>query len=154
MTARLIGPGVLAAMGLYVSIAAWDLGVWDLGEPGAGLFPLIFGTALVLLGSFAVARSVLVANAKLGARSGAGNERATAIPYRLTVYLAALVAYAVLFEVLGFAVSTACVFMTILVLAERVSLWKSIAITIVAIAVSYLLFKTFLAVPFPAGILG
>lgn len=153
MTGRLIGQGVLAALGLYVSAAAWDLGVWEIGEPGAGLFPLIFGATLALLGSLAVARSVLVANAKPAARSGAENDGACAIPYRLAVYLAALVAYAALFEVLGFVVSTAFVFMAILVLAERMLLWKSIAITIVAIVASYLLFTTFLSVPFPAGIL-
>jgi hypothetical protein len=155
MIARLVGSAVLGAIGLYVSVVAHRLGVWELGEPGAGLFPLIFGGTLAALAVMQILQIVLEARFRAVRQSGsAASAAAVGMPYRLPIYLSCMVAYAALFDVLGFIAVTAMVFMVLLVGAERMEVMPSIAITAGAVGASYIVFGKFLAVPFPPGVLG
>ncbi len=156
MIARLAGSAVLGAIGIYVSVVAQRLGIWEFGEPGAGLFPLIFGGTLAL---FAVVQSFQTVAAmrfqvRPALQSGAAATAPAGTPVRLVIYLSCMAAYAALFKALGFIVVTAVVFMVLLVGAERMRLLPSLAITAGAVGASYLIFAKFLAVPFPPGVLG
>ncbi len=154
MIARLVGSAVLGAIGIYVSVAAQGLGIWELGEPGAGLFPLIFGGTLALLAATQILQIAAAARLQIVQHAGAAASAVVGTPVRLVIYLSSMVAYAALFDVLGFIVVTALVFMVLLVGAERVRALPSIAITASAVGASYIIFGKFLAVPFPLGVLG
>jgi hypothetical protein len=154
MIARLAGSAVLGAIGIYVSVVAQRLGVWEFGEPGAGLFPLIFGGTLALLAAVQILQVAATMRLQPARHAGAPATAPAVMPARLAIYLSCMVAYAALFQVLGFIVVTALVFMVLLVGAERMRLLPSLAITAVAVGASYLVFGKFLAVPFPPGVLG
>ena len=154
MIAQLAGSVVLGAIGIYVTVVAQRLGVWELGEPGAGLFPLIFGGALALLAATQIFQIAATSRLKIVPRPVAGERAGAATPLRLAIYVSSLVAYAALFHALGFVVTTVLIFMVLLVGAERMRLLPSIAITAGAVGASYIIFGKFLAVPFPPGVLG
>jgi putative tricarboxylic transport membrane protein len=156
MIARLAGSAVLGAIGIYVSVVAQRLGIWEFGEPGAGLFPLIFGGTLALLSAMQILQSAATMRLqpRFARHAGATAAASAAMSVRLVIYLSCMVAYAALFQVLGFIVVTALVFMVLLVGAERMRLLPSLAITAGAVGASYVIFGKFLAVPFPPGVLG
>jgi hypothetical protein len=156
MIARLAGSAVLGAIGIYVSVVAQRHGIWEFGEPGAGLFPLIFGGTLALLAAVRILQVAAAMRFQLrpARHTGEAATASTGTPVRLAIYLSCMVAYAALFKVLGFIVVTALVFMVLLVGAERMRLLPSLAITAGAVGASYLIFGKFLAVPFPPGVLG
>lgn len=153
MMAQLVGAAVLGAIGIYVSIVAQRLGIWEFGEPGAGLFPLVFGGTLAVLSGVQIFQAAVAMRLK-PAGPGAAVAAPAGAPLRLIIYLSCMVAYAALFKVLGFVVVTMLVFMVLLVGAERMRLLPSLAIAAAAVGASYLIFAKFLAVPFPPGVLG
>ena len=154
MIARLAGSVSLGAIGIYVAVAAQGLGIWELGEPGAGFFPLILGGTLALLAATQVLQIAAAARFRPVRQAGAALATAGGTPVRLATYLVSMVAYAALFKVLGFVAVTSLVFMVLLVGAERMRLLPSLAITVGAVGASYIIFGRFLAVPFPPGVLG
>lgn len=73
---------------------------------------------------------------------------------KLISYIVALLAYAFLFDYLGYFMSSLIVLFFVLRFAEGVELVISRAVTFCTLIISYLVFDLLLLVPLPKGILG
>lgn len=145
----LLGLGAIAFGVLIISLTHHFPSL-EGGYPGPALFPRILGGLFILFGGILSFQSTK--------KSGLANLVQKGETYwpGFTNYLsvaAAVIAYMVLAEVLGF-VLTAFLILTLLMKKMGVSLLKSVLIAIATSVSINLLFGKFLLVPLPWGILG
>jgi hypothetical protein len=140
-----LGQFGLAALGLYVSVAAQSLGLWtDLG-PGPGLFPLVLGIALLVLTAMWVAQTVVQR------RSGTADDQSVEKldrPYVLGV-VGGLILLAALMDLLGFQISMALFLFAELKWLGRQRWWIAAAIAFIGSIGIFVVFDRFLAVQLP-----
>ena len=135
-------------LGLFVMFFSYKLGLGGLRNPGPGLMPFLLGFFLFLVSLYFL---VTFLYKKVG-RDGVVKEKQSQINYvRLCLVLASLFAYSLIFETLGFLITT----LLILIILFRTTnnRWYAVLIASVLTAfVSYFLF-TYLGIRFPKGIL-
>ncbi|WP_188195265.1 tripartite tricarboxylate transporter TctB family protein [Nonomuraea sp. SYSU D8015] len=127
------------ASGVVAAIMSVNLGIGTLPAPGPGMWPLIVSVAMV------VAAAVLV----LQSRPRGDEERFTKDVVVVAIAAASLVAYAFLFELVGFEVPTVALLVLWLKGLGRESWRLTAVVSIVATAALYLLFITALGVSLP-----
>jgi len=141
------------ALGLSLSIlSATKLSVLESAGPQEGFFPLIMGVIMAGLGMIVVFRSYTAeihATDKVLKKERAGY----ADTLRLLVYLALIVLYAIVFESLGFLVSSALFLALVLKIIEKKGWRITLLVTIVAVSTSYFLFTFLLHIPLPQGLI-
>ena len=124
---------------------AYNLGVGNVWQPGAGLIPL--GTAALLgvmsLGLF------LTALLK-GAQSHVGTLFEGIAWKKLALAVCALVAYGLGLEVLGFHICTFLLMVALLSLRGR-GFFRTLAFSFLTVLCVYLIFEAWLGCPFPPG---
>jgi Tripartite tricarboxylate transporter TctB family len=145
---RLIGHGVLAAVGLVALAMSLQLGVWRQNSPGEGLFPFLAALAMVGLSGAGLVRDWLNHSAPQGHMVGDRSGRV-----RVAAYLGALVFYAGTLEFFGFVVATALTITFILRFAERYSWRATLALTAGTVIGCQLLFVLWLGAMLPVGTL-
>jgi len=140
-----IGALLCLAVAGYGAWAGLGWGLWDgfTGEPGSGLFP---GLAALALGALALA---LFLRPSLAAEEAA--EEGPHDRRRVAGYVAALLAYAVLLEPLGYLIVTALVLLVVMLRLEGVQPRLALSVTLAALLLSWLLFERLLQVPLPRG---
>jgi putative tricarboxylic transport membrane protein len=132
------------ALGLFMSFYSYRLGLGHVRAPGPGLFPFCLGVFFFLL-----ALAVLVT--AIRERNTAGPEGPAGDVRKLSLVIAALFAYALLIEFLGFQATT---FLTLALLFRSAGYtkWRLIlAYSLVIVVITYFLF-TYLGVRFPPGV--
>jgi len=138
----------LLALALAVLFEASKLTFGTLSSPQAGFFPLILAIFL------AIFSLVLMAQAIGGTKEESGASRGgSAIWKRIALAVGALVVFGVLFESLGYVIST---FLFIAFLLRAVEQQKWSLVVVVAFFTSlatYLVFGLLLNTPLPRGIL-
>lgn len=132
---------------LFALAIAWEARLLPFGTinaPDSGFFPLSLAVALALLSGLVVLSTWLpqTAAAAMPSWRGAG---------RVMVAVATLVTYVAVINWLGYLLATALVMLLLLRGVERVRWGVSLAVTVVSVVVSYLLFRR-LGVPLPPGI--
>jgi len=138
---RGLGSLALAGAGGVGLASGYEYGLWDLGAPGPGFFPIVAGGALLLL-----------ALATLAEREGPAEDGV--FIRRLLGYVAGLVGFALAMEPLGALPAVAVLFVWLLGAVEGLS-WRAVAsTTVVATAGAWLLFDRLLNVPLPRGPFG
>jgi putative tricarboxylic transport membrane protein len=148
---------------VYTSIA-YHLPRATVGNPvGPIVFPLIVGYGMIALGALMVIQDQLRLRRAAGQRAqgtgGAGSQ--AAVQPRMTVYgrniaivAAVCVAYALLFERLGYVLSTFLFLESILLLFNGWKKWKMTLIVSLGFSIGvYILFSNFLGIPLPRMIL-
>lgn len=130
-------------LGASFMVAAWRLGVGELASPGPGLWPVI-ASALVICASLALVFT------EQDTRDYEAPTRGT---YRVVMGLLSLVTFALLFELLGFALSTPLMFLFWLRVLGRESWAMTVLLTVAGSTVLYLLFVVLLNAPMPRGVL-
>ena len=134
----------LLALGVAVCVRAVGLQVGSPTNPQPGFFPFLGA------GILAVLAALLVVRAALG--RGSTGMAFGAIP-RPLILVAALAVYTAILDRLGYPVATTGLAAVVLVILETRN-WLLIAAASLLLAVgSYLLFKVWLGVELPAGIL-
>ena len=133
---------------LFALAAGWEarkLPFGTVNAPDSGFFPLSLAVMLAMLSALIVFASRLPGARATAPASwqGAG---------RVALVVAALVAYVAVLNQLGYLLASALVMLLYLRGLERVGWGASLAITIVSVAASYVLFRR-LGVPLPAGIM-
>lgn len=137
----------LLALALATLFEARKLPFGALKSPQAGFFPVILA---ILLFIFSLA---VLAEAAKGEEANDSVERPRNLA-RIGLALAALVAFAFLFERLGY-MGSAFLFIAFLLRAvERQKWWLVVAVAFSTSLVSYLIFARLLSMSLPAGILG
>ncbi|GAA2454286.1 tripartite tricarboxylate transporter TctB family protein [Actinomadura vinacea] len=130
---------VTLVTGAVAAVLSWNLGVGTLAAPGAGLWPLVVGVAMVVVSALLVLRS----------RPRGDEEPFTKDAVTVAIAVASLLGYAVLFELVGFEVPTLALLVLWMKGLGRESWRVTAAVSVVATAVLYLLFITGLGVSLP-----
>jgi len=130
-------------IGLGTGLAAANMSVGTLKQPGPGLWPFVLSVALVGL-----AATQLATAPASGAGGSAGS---TSVHVWLTV--GDLAAYSLLVEQLGFIVTTALFLAFQLRIVEREGWRTVVGVAVLATAASYVVFGWILGVQLPSGLL-
>jgi len=134
-----------AAIGIAVCIAGSRYGIGEISKPAPGFFPFWSGVLVLAVSA------ILFFQALRGTSSG--NQRFGKLG-RLVVLWAALIAYVLLLDSVGYLIVTAILSLTCLQIIEiERSWWKSVLISLALALGSYFLFDRLLRVTLPAGIL-
>jgi hypothetical protein len=132
---------------LFALAVAWQSRLLPFGTinaPDSGFFPMSLAVTLALLSGLVILSTWLpeTAAAAMPSWRGAG---------RVVAAVATLVAYVAVINWLGYLLATALVMLLLLRGVERVTWGVSLAVTVVSVVASYLLFRR-LGVPLPPGI--
>ena len=130
---------VLIAAGAGAGVLAWRLDIGTAEKPGPGMWPLIVSIAMVVLAAVQLVRPT----------EGGDEERFTADAWIVAVGVVTLVAYAVLFERVGFEIPTAALLVVWLKVLGRESWLSTIAVSVGGVVALYLVFITALSVSLP-----
>lgn len=136
---------MLFLLALAVGWQAQRLPFGTVSAPDSGFFPLSLAVALAIL-------SALIALSPWVAGTGDSTPPTWQGVVRVALAAVALVGYVALLNWLGYLLASALLLLLYMRGLERVTWSVSLATTVVAVTVSYLLFQR-LGVPLPAGIL-
>jgi putative tricarboxylic transport membrane protein len=147
MRARLLNGDVglallFGALGLVWLSGSLGLPFWEGFAPQSGFLPFFYG--LLLAG---LALAILIG-------ASAATERTAEPVGKPLVILVALTAAAIGVEVAGFGVAVFLLLLVLFAAVERLPLIKSLLVAGATTAALILIFRTWLAVPLPAGPLG
>ena len=137
-----------AALGVFVSLLSYRLGLGKVRSPGSGLFPFCLGLLFFLLAMMVLIQAVRRPPKE---QEGPKEERPPANLRKLGLVTAALFAYALLVEWLGYQITT---FLTLALLFWSAGYRKwvqALGYSFVVVIITYFLF-TYLGVRFPPGI--
>jgi putative tricarboxylic transport membrane protein len=139
------------AIGVFVAIHAYQLGVGNFHNPGPGF--IFFFAAL-----FLVVLSVMDLTIAYIERSKTDNKTDSiwiGVQWqRLLLGLIALLAYAYFFSIWGFILPTFFLMVFLFKMLEPTKWSHAIIGSIITIIIFYILFKIWLDVPFPKGFMG
>ena len=138
---------VWIALGLFVMLLSYRLGLGGLHNPGPGLMPFLLGFLLCATSFYILLASRQHKEDRDGARDQSGQLRLG----KLTIVLTSLFAYPLLLERLGYLVTTLLV-LTILFRTMSNRWFSVIVASFLTVVISYLIF-TYLGIRFPKGIL-
>lgn len=142
---------VLLALALGYILEALRLpGVKYAVGPGPSFLPVLLGIALAVLSLALLMGAVLRATEPPAEPTTAGRGAA----WRIGLILLALVGYTLLFERLGYVLSTALFLAFLLAAVEPQRWWVVVSVPVASSILSYLFFVRWLRVPFPKGFLG
>jgi putative tricarboxylic transport membrane protein len=141
---------IVIALGLFVayhSYAVLKLGI--LISPGAGFLPFLCGIALIVLGVVWRLQGWLF---RPGPKASAGEAEAASLPgtrRKLVLAFLTTTAYALLFERIGFLLSTLVFMLGWQMVVERERWLKAVIVTALCAAAMYGLFRYLLRVELP-----
>lgn len=146
-----IGALFWMAIGGYVSIKAYFLGVGALHQPGPGFIFFVAGLLLMLLSLIDLAATVL----KKAPREKEEKPIWGDIRWgKILLVFIFLSAYVFSLHVFGFLFSTFILMILLFKGIEPTKLWVALVASVAATCLSFFVFERWLAVPFPRGILG
>lgn len=139
----------LFGLGFFLISLKYPLG--SLRAPGAGLFPLVASTALMIVSGFIVGHSAFKKNTEEAKTSFFQGKEA---PKRILLGFSFLLMFRYLFPIIGFGPSAFC-FISFLSRFLGHYDWKtSLLISACSSLGSYFLFQVFLKIQMPLGIFG
>jgi putative tricarboxylic transport membrane protein len=135
------------ALGFFVVIYSYMLGLGKLINPGPGLLPFILGLIFLILSSVR-----LVTVIRLREVEETGEDKKKVEHWRIILIVIALLIWAFVLESLGFLIGT-FILMTLLYRAAGYTKWyMAVFWGLITVLVTYFIF-TYLGVRFPPGIL-
>ncbi|HEX2554489.1 MAG TPA: tripartite tricarboxylate transporter TctB family protein [Microvirga sp.] len=142
-----VGEVLLAAAfggtGLFWVLTAAPMPLWDGFAPGSGFLPLVYGALLALLSAGVILVPVL---------TGRGEAPLAGEPVRKPlVVTGALVAAAAALEPLGFVAAVFALLLFLYAVVERLPVVVATAVSAATAGALYVIFRTWLGVPLPAG---
>ena len=144
MNADRVSGTALLVFALAVAWEAAKLPFGSINAPDAGFLPLSLAIALTLLSAVILIGTWLPEAAAAAMPSWRGAARPT-------MAVATMAGYVAVIEWLGYVLATALVMLVLLRGIERVKWRTSVAVTVVSVVASYMVFRR-LGVPLPSGI--
>jgi putative tricarboxylic transport membrane protein len=142
MLDRVLGAGAVL-LAIPVALAAWRWGIGSLRIPGPGFWPLLIAAAVAGLGAALLLRPAPPAPPRpAGSRWGS-----------LGMALATLVFFVLALEPLGYPLTVGLLLLAQLRAVEGRAWRGSLLTAVLAAGVSFVLFRVFLKVPLPAGVI-
>jgi putative tricarboxylic transport membrane protein len=146
-----LGAGIFwFIMGLGAAVHGYQLGLGDFHKPGPGF--IFFWTALFLVVMSSIDLAGILMRGKTDKEPKplwVGKQW-----HKVLLVLAILVTYVFSLNLLGFYLSSFLLMVLLLKAVQPTRWWIAIMSGILAVLISYGLFKVWLDVPFPGGILG
>lgn len=147
-----VGLAILALISIFGSL---HYGIGQMNKPEAGFFPLVIGIALLVN---VVYETVVLVKCKTGAKDTTRYRESTEVEtvsqfINLSMIITSLVLWPILISYLGFSLVT---FIATFMCSKALGLegWrKPVALSLCVTAVSYYLFKIFLYLDLPEGII-
>ncbi len=149
-TSNAIGGGIWLSIAGFIVYESTRLGVGELSSPGAGLFPFLTGIALGVFSLVCICDALWRREFRRGREEGIWASDADWKKVILTFL--AMVVYALLLETLGYVLGTLALMLFLLRKIERTGWPVAVAISVISVAVSYLLFGVWLQVQLPVGL--
>jgi putative tricarboxylic transport membrane protein len=140
------------ALGIFFAFFSYRLGLGQFLEPGPGLFSFGLGLAIALLGIYQLIRTYLSLRKGEGGLEGGREEKFFGNAGRLVVLTAVLLAYAILFQRLGYLLTT-FLGMALLLRIAGYARWVPIIVYAAVISIISYTGFTYLGTTFPPGIL-
>ena len=137
--------GFWVALGLFVSIYSYRLGLGDVANPGPGLFPFCLGVILFIIAAIVFTQIIIKTTVRKTEKEKPGN-----LP-KVIGALAVLFTSALLVEVLGYLLITFAAMAVLFRIGGYHRIIQILGYSAVAVIITYLLF-TYLGVHFPPGI--
>lgn len=128
-------------IGIYWIIRGISYGFWVRNGPGGGFFPVISGVLAVILGIF-----ILIKQKK--------DEGKSEFTIKAFLPIGGILAIALSSYVFGLIISVALYVFSWLRFIEKYKTSKSVIVGVCCSVIIYLIFVTWLCVPFPKGIIG
>lgn len=148
----LIGGGIFTALGFFIFILTLRFpSLDDANHPGPGLFPTILAVLFVFFGGIVLYRGLKPAKETAVEDSG-GEDFPGQSYYNPLFVLLLIIAYMLLSNWLGFLITSFLVLL-LMMIKLRVSLWKSVVISVLMTLFVNLMFAKILRVPLPPGFL-
>jgi hypothetical protein len=141
------------AIGVYISISAYRLGLGDFHQPGPGFIFFLAALILTILGAIDFISS-FIGRPKTEKGKTEKPIWAGVRWQKVLLVLVGLSLYTYLFNVLGFLTSTFLLMIFLFKGVEPTKWWISIVGSLITILISYGIFQLWLKVPFPQGFLG
>ena len=135
---------------VYVLQAGIKLGLGGFHEPGAGFFPFFGGMVLLITSGGVLVRCIL---GKSRTRKSEKEEVGKVNIRLIALACFCLVIYVVIFEWLGFILSTFVMGVILLKVLERKKWWVEVFTAAIISSVAYTIFNLFLESELPKGIL-
>jgi putative tricarboxylic transport membrane protein len=127
--------------------------IWGRGEPREGFLPLVVGIIIIGLSVIIMLQAFLVKAHEEGKVFNKKENKNFIDTFRMPSYVILMALYGVLLESIGFLI-TSTVFMTlILKVVEKRSWMITVLVGLGTTITSYFLFKYFLNVPLPEGLI-
>ncbi len=140
---RKIGSGFFfLGLSLFIGWEAFRVGLGTPQQPGSGFIPLCVGIILFILSLALIYQNW---NVRVERKE---------VPVRVVLALAALFAYSLVFERLGFVLSTFLLVGFLFRLGQARRWWVLIGMSALVTGIAYFIFGHVLSVFFPEGILG
>ncbi len=139
-------------IGMYVVIKGYLLGLGSLRHPGPGFIFFVAAFFLIIL----IVIDIIGNSIRKADKDRDRNENPwTGLRWkRVLMVVGILSAYIYTFDFLGFFLSTFCLMVFLFKGVEFTKWWIAILSSVITISISYGLFKVWLKVPFPTGVLG
>jgi len=126
-------------LGVFWSFVSLNLGIWENSAPGSGLFPLFIGVPLAILGIIFIFNKSKSRKTLFSLRE-----------IRWFVFIPIVISFVVFSMLfLGTFISLFLFLVLWLKFLEGYSIWKSLMISIICLTVIYLVFVSWLRIPFP-----
>lgn len=130
---------------------AFQLPMGEMREPGAGFFPLLIAVVTGLLAVLALTQAL---KEKPQPHRGKANSVEPFRWWNLGIIVAALTAYALTLQKVGFLINTFLLMLLLVKVIEPQSWTKSLLAALITAVVSELFFNVLLSAQIPRGILG
>ncbi|MFV0412395.1 MAG: tripartite tricarboxylate transporter TctB family protein [Oscillospiraceae bacterium] len=139
--------GFLLALSTFYLAVSYTLSFGTFSAPKAGFLPRIIGWIATAITAYLFIQS-------MAGKGDAKNVKLEIDWKRFVLLVGALVLYILLLKPVGYLISSAAALFAVLKIAKVKGWVLPGAIAVIASAAFYIIFKTFLSIPLPAGILG
>ncbi len=146
-----VGGGIFIALGILIFSMTLTFPGLDGRHPGPSLFPRVLAVLFIFFGGIVVLQGWR--SAKVKAEGGTEEEGLTSNRFNPTLVIILVAAFITLAPEVGFVI-TGTALLAILMLRLRVSVLKSVIVSILLVALIYTVFSKGLRVPLPIGYLG
>jgi putative tricarboxylic transport membrane protein len=140
-------------VGVYTIISAYQLGLGRMRQPGPGFIFLLAALSLVILNTIDLALS-FIAKPKTEKEKRDEPVWLNIRWQKIFLTLIGISVYICAFNFLGFLLSTFLLMIFLFKTVEPTKWWVALTSSLITILISYALFRLWLKVPFPQGILG
>ncbi len=143
----------LLALALFMAVHSMEFEIWRPGGPKAGFFPLVIAVVIIGISLAITVESWSARGTEKGTLPSEGQGKGVETPLRVFFYALLMLLFGLSIKTIGFFFVTPLFLIVLLKFVEK-ERWKAtIMIGVLTTIASYLMFKLWLQVPLPMGLM-